>query len=270
MCRRSHACGAALHELLFRSETPACLLELWAHGLPRELALVVSQTTNCCALGDTRKKGVPPRQETEHLAIAEVRHTMGDLFRSHRGRGAPEGSAAPLDAEIEKMGEPDFPDDDVMSCLSGKSPMKWQKCLWAATVQLVSGRGRTARRTSCTDAVAALDGHKAHLWLWFARFARTQRLSRLPTRNKKSEIQLELSSSSSQSPCSWGYKLCDSVYCGGALIYNRNAACSRQVRMGLENIENDCLWGIFDKVKTSQGCKVGCRHNFNFTAERKI
>ena len=116
MCRRSHACGAALHELLFRSETSACLLELWAHGTPRELALVVSQTTNCCALSDTRKKGVPPRQETEHLAIAEAKHTVGDLFRSHRGRGAPEKSAALLDAEIEKMGEPDFPDDDdVMS-----------------------------------------------------------------------------------------------------------------------------------------------------------
>ena len=53
----------------------------------------------------------------EQLAIEETKHTVGDLFRLHGGRGAPEVCLALLDAEIDGVDGPDSTVDVPMSVL---------------------------------------------------------------------------------------------------------------------------------------------------------
>ena len=49
------------------------------------------------------------------VAVAEVMHTKGDLFRHRRGRGNPKGSRTSSDTQIEDLDAPDVADDDPMS-----------------------------------------------------------------------------------------------------------------------------------------------------------
>ena len=91
---------------------------------------------------------LPELQLMEQVAIAEAKHTI---------HGAPEGSRAPLDTEIEDMDEP-----DLMSVL--KEHLSHDEASDPAEqVQVVSAKDARHARTPCTDTAAAPDGHFAHL-----------------------------------------------------------------------------------------------------------
>ena len=64
-----------------------------------------------------RRLEVPADEELTLLAIAEAKHTAGDLFRSFRGRGPPEVPPVPFEPEIEGVDVPEYDDDGLVDLL---------------------------------------------------------------------------------------------------------------------------------------------------------